>query len=140
MTISKDTKADAKSWLMRVAAAKPELPTYASATYASATLEWIAELESQVPQASKLGPVPQASKLGPSLAKPANPRWAGSYTEKVCRRLGYAFGSLPASAPAREIILDAVNLLQDYHETQHVVYEERDKLRAKVAAIKDALS
>jgi hypothetical protein len=127
MTISKDTKANAKNWLMRVA----ELPTYASAT-----LEWIAELESQVLQ---------ASRLGPSLAKPMNPRWFGSYTEKVYRRLGDAFGFLLASAPAgeatlNEAILDAMNLLQDYHETQHVVYEERDKLRAKVAAIKDALS
>ncbi len=66
-------------------------------------------------------------------AKPENRKWEGSYTKTVADRLGCIPAFKPLTTADTVAIQDARDLLKDYHDTQHVVYEQRDKLRVMCA-------
>lgn len=64
----------------------------------------------------------QRGAVSEIFRKMPNKRWEGSYTQKVCSGLiRHPFSNLRA----------ALRLLENYHDTMHVVYEERDLARAE---------
>lgn len=64
-------------------------------------------------------------------SKPENRQWETSYTKRVFEALGaiQIFHLLPSEQDA---VIDARNLLLDYHDTQHAVYDQRDTARRDV--------
>lgn len=59
-------------------------------------------------------------------------RWEGSYTQKVCKNVFQAFplntSFIHRGTPRHDALRAALELLQDYHNTMHTVYVERDNL------------
>ncbi len=65
------------------------------------------------------------------------PHWETSYTKRVCDKLAARFpGSCAEHAVLKGTFFHAVkaayDLLKDYHQTQHVVYEERDSIKREL--------
>lgn len=64
----------------------------------------------------------QRGAVSEIFRKMPNKRWEGSYTQRVCSSLiRHPFSNIHA----------ALRLLENYHDTMHVVYEERDLARAE---------
>lgn len=100
-----------KRWLQRIVDSKGTVLSEPS--YAGATLKYIAELEALVKN-----PTPQIHE--------GNDHWQDSYTKSVVDRLGAYAQFQSIGSPVRA----AMALLKDYHDTQHVVYEQRDRANA----------
>lgn len=89
----------------------------ACVTYGGATLRYIQELEDKVAE--------QAVLLQRKVAgDPENKNWETSYTKIV-------YTDLLMGRPGARIT--AADLLRDYHDTAHVVYEQRDRARRDLA-------
>lgn len=58
--------------------------------------------------------------------------WHTSYTKQVCDKVGAICPSKPLRPEDIVALVDAIELLKNYHDAQHVGYEERDALKAKV--------
>lgn len=58
---------------------------------------------------------------------PASRQWKTSYTKRVVDAVEIMY---PLTVGISKEIRDALALLKGYHETQHVVYEQRDAARA----------
>lgn len=87
-------------------------------------------------------------KVSESHRKQPNKRWMGSYTQRIVGglqrwQLGRSKFRLSKHFPRSwfDDTLDrAVELLKDYHDTMHVVYEERDRARRELATCVNAFS
>ncbi len=86
-------------------------------------------MSNEVNDASRAGKVCETFR-----ANPANRKWAGSYTENVWSRLGMVKVFKPLTPEDVAALVEARDLLWDYHHTQHEVYEQRDTARAMVLA------
>lgn len=81
-----------------------------------------------------------SEKVSESHRKQPNKRWIGSYTQRITAslqrwQLGRNNFQLRGNFPHTWIddtLVRAVELLKDYHDTMHVVYEERDQARVRV--------
>lgn len=75
----------------------------------------------------------RTGQVSEQFRKQPNKRWEGSYTQKVFDGLQgfwneYHWRGGPKIQAARD-------LLRDYHETMHVVYEERDSARRRISEL-----
>jgi hypothetical protein len=82
-------------------------------------------------------PVPQGHTVSEEWRKKPSRNWETSYTKRVCDAVEAHFESLwrwycMPIMPLPKRIQAALDLLKDYHESMHHVYEARDKLRAQV--------
>ena len=82
-------------------------------------------MSNEVNDASRAGKVCETFR-----ANPANRKWAGSYTENVWSRLGMVKVFKPLTPEDVAALVEARDLLWDYHHTQHKIYEQRDAARA----------
>lgn len=62
-------------------------------------------------------------------AKPENRRWETSYTKRIHDMVGTITQGVRMTDAQFTGLLQAYDLLKDYHDTQHVVYEQRDEAR-----------
>jgi hypothetical protein len=63
---------------------------------------------------------------------PQSRQWATSYTKRVYDAIGGIHRG-DMTQEQFEGLLNAYELLKDYHESQHIVYEQRDEARRDVA-------
>jgi hypothetical protein len=124
-----------KQWLqaVQVASSDKEGGVRPMPSRSFLTAEYIQELETQLAAPTHLmAPVsPAASRNDFSRADPNNRKWDGSYTQTIFAQLcaQMPLSMLCATSP----VYQAAQLLRDYHDTQHVVYEQRDEARKALA-------
>jgi hypothetical protein len=90
--------------------------------------EALRQTRDQLEQSRRAGQISEDFRKNPE-----NRQWATSYTKSVFDRVGAIRASQLTDPDALEALVAARNLLQDYHESQHIVYEQRDAARVDAA-------
>jgi hypothetical protein len=114
---------------------KPGRIPYSAGVAADALEAQRATIEAQAAEIVKLREAVErehrAGQISEDFRKnPASRQWATSYTKSVFDRVG-AIRASQLNYPVLEALVAAMALLKDYHESQHIVYEQRDAARAE---------